>query len=215
MSIEKHDIAMAYDEWAETYDTDENRTRDLASVVLQKIGLDFTEQHVVEVGCGTGRNTIWLAEKAAEVTALDFSEAMLGRAKQRISDPRVTFIQHDAREPWPLLNHSADVVIAMLVLEHIDDVSGFMREAARVLRAGGVCFICELHPARQLTGSQAQFTRVTTGERQRVTAFTHSVSDFVNPALAAGFQLKQLGDWRDQENTIRVPRLLSLLLNKP
>jgi len=213
MSNDKQDIAIAYDEWAETYDTDENRTRDLAGVVLREIGLDLKGQKVIEVGCGTGRNTVWLAERAAQVTAMDFSKAMLARAKQRVSDPRVTFIQHDAREPWPLSDEAADVVIAMLILEHVENLNIFFAEAARALTKDGVCFVCELHPIRQLAGSQAQFSNLKTGIRQRVPAFIHSTSEFVNTALAAGLTLTHLDEYEDPgSDTKSLPRLLALQL---
>ena len=119
---EQSEIAAAYNEWAETYDMDQNRTRDLAAETLKQANLNLDGRKVIEVGCGTGRNTVWLAERAADIVALDFSEAMLDRAKDRVSEPRVCFLQHDARAPWPLADSSADVVIAMLILEHVEHV---------------------------------------------------------------------------------------------
>ena len=211
-SSEKSDIAAAYNDWAETYDTDLNRTRDLAAEALRQANLDLTGRKVVEVGCGTGRNTAWLAEHAAEIVALDFSDAMLARARDRVNDPRVRFVQHDARAKWPLADSSADVVVAMLILEHIENLETFFAEAARVLRHRGQLFLCELHPMRQLTGGQAQFSNPTTGHRQLVTAFLHDVSEYVNTGLSAGFELERLGEWRDADAPLNsVPRVLSLL----
>ena len=66
----KSEIAAAYDRWAETYDSDPNRTRELAAQVLRKVDLTFEDRKVIEVGCGTGRNTDWLTTRAAHVTAL-------------------------------------------------------------------------------------------------------------------------------------------------
>ena len=84
-------IAAAYDRWAETYDTDPNRTRELAAEVLRGVGLPIAERDLVEIGCGTGRNTEWLATQAANITALDFSERMLRQAATRIEDPISAF----------------------------------------------------------------------------------------------------------------------------
>lgn len=211
----KSDIAAAYDEWAETYDTDQNRTRDLAAQVLREANLNFADRNVIEVGCGTGRNTEWLAlpaAGAAGIVALDFSEKMLTRARDRVSDPRVRFVQHDVRSSWPLADASADLVIAMLILEHVEMLEPFFAEAARALRPGGELFICELHPMRQLLGGQAQFTNAKTGDYQRVPAFLHDISEYVNTGLAMGFELVRLGEWRDLESPpTSFPRLLSLL----
>lgn len=210
---EKSEIAAAYNEWAETYDTDHNRTRDLAAEILRRVNLNLVARKVIEVGCGTGRNTEWLARPAAratDVVALDFSEEMLQRGQARVHDPRVRFIQHDARATWPLADASADVVIGMLVLEHVEDLQPIFAEAARTLSAAGDLFICELHPTRQLLGGQAQFTNPQTGERQLVPAFLHNVSDYVNVGLSSGFELVSLGEWRDEDALANPPRLLSI-----
>ena len=212
-SSTKSEIAAAYNDWAETYDTDPNRTRDLAAQVLRQVNLNFVDRNVIEAGCGTGRNTEWLAQPtagAAGIVALDFSEEMLARARERVRDPRVRFIQHDVRDKWPLTDAAADLVIAMLVLEHVQLLEPFFAEAARALNVGGELFICELHPMRQLLGGQAQFTRTQTGERQLVPAFLHNTSDYVNAALVSGFEVVHMGEWRDTDALQKdLPRLLS------
>ena len=214
-SSEQSEIAAAYNDWAETYDIDENRTRDLAEETLRQANLKLDGRKVIEVGCGTGRNTVWLDESAAEIVGLDFSEAMLARARARVNDPRVRFLQHDARARWPLADASADVVIAMLILEHVEHVETVFAEAGRVLVPGGELFVCELHPMRQQAGGQAQFNNTKTGERQRVTAFLHNVSDYVNAGLASRFALQHLGEWRDVEDSANSqPRLLSVLFRR-
>jgi malonyl-CoA O-methyltransferase len=212
----KSQIADAYDQWAETYDSSPNRTRDLAGKVLREARLNFSGRKIVEIGCGTGRNTKWLAGPGAgavNISALDFSEEMLNRARARVKDLRVHFIQHDAQAPWPLPDSSADIIIAMLILEHVEHLEPIFAEAARTLSADGELFLCELHPMRQLMGGQAQFTSTQTGEHTRVPAFLHNVSDYVNAALSAGFTLLTLGEWRDADAAANdLPRLLSLHL---
>ena len=213
--MKKPEIAAAYDRWAETYDTDPNRTRELAGRVLRLVDLPVTGRNIVEIGCGTGRNTEWLAMQAASITALDFSAEMLRRAQARVGNPRVRFRQHDVRTSWPLADESVDMIMAMLVLEHVEDLATVFAEAARTLRPEGELFVCELHPMRQLMGGQAQFSNTQTGERELVTAFLHNVSDYVNGGLSAGFELKRLDEWRDQNAAAdTIPRLLSLQFTK-
>jgi ubiquinone/menaquinone biosynthesis C-methylase UbiE len=213
------EVAAAYNEWAATYDVVPNRTRDLAGDVLRHVNLKLANRTIIEVGCGTGRNTEWLSRSAASaknIIGLDFSEQMLARARARVNDPRVRFLRHDVRIAWPLENASADVIIVMLVLEHVEHLQTIFEEAARTLTPGGQLFICELHPMRQLLGGQARFANVQTGELQLVPAFLHNVSDYVNAGLAAGLEFTQLGEWRDAEAAPReLPRLLSLTLRAP
>lgn len=213
------EVAAAYNEWAETYDTDANRTRDLAGKILREAQLDLSGRNIIEIGCGTGRNTEWLARSEAgcsNIVGLDFSEAMLARAKLRVHDPRVRFIQHDVRARWPLADGNADVVIVMLVLEHVEHLQPVIAEAARTLHSGGKLFICELHPTRQQLGIQARFTSTQTGERKLVPAFLHRVSDYVSAGLSAGFEVTDLDEWREtDEDADSPPRLLSLHFRLP
>jgi ubiquinone/menaquinone biosynthesis C-methylase UbiE len=204
------DVAAAYDLWADTYDVDPNRTRELAMEVLRQFDLKLKGRDAVEIGCGTGRNTLWLCERAASVLALDLSAGMLRQAEARVRSPRVRFVQHDIREAWPMADGSADSVVAMLVLEHIERLDSIFREARRVLRPDGDLFLCELHPVRQMRGTQARFTHPRTGECERVAAFLHDVSEYVNAGVEAGFSLVHLGEWRDPgAERSDPPRLLS------
>jgi malonyl-CoA O-methyltransferase len=205
------DVAEAYDEWAAVYDVDENRTRDLAAAVLRQAPLRLAGRAVLEIGCGTGANTAWLAARSRAVLGLDLSHEMLRRAEARVRAAHVRFVQRDVRAAWPVGDGAVDVVIAMLVLEHVEHLAPIFAEAARVLGRGGEVFLCELHPGRQWQGRQAGFTRPATGEPVRVPAFLHETSEYVNAGLAAGLVLTHLGEWHDPDGPPAVvPRLLSV-----
>ncbi|HEV2642381.1 MAG TPA: class I SAM-dependent methyltransferase, partial [Candidatus Elarobacter sp.] len=180
------DVAAAYDRWSHQYDDDRNTTRDLDAQVVRRAPLRLAGRDVLELGCGTGKNTEWLAAHARQVVALDFSAGMLAAARRRIRTANVRFVQHDVREPWPLDASAMDVVVGNLVLEHVRDLTPIYSESARVLRSGGQLLLCELHPFRQLRGGQAHFMDRSTGETVHVPAFPHSASDYVNAGLAAG-----------------------------
>lgn len=210
------DVAGAYDTWSQVYDADGNPTRDLDAVMLRRLDFDLRDRDVLEIGCGTGKNTDWLAEHARSVVAMDFSAGMLAQAQRRIAAPHVRFVRHDVREPWPLADASIDWVIGNLMLEHVETLDGVFAEAARVLRDGGECYFCELHPYRQLLGRQARFTHPETGETVRVAAFLHDASDYVNAAIRAGLRIVATYEWRDEApgstsaSTPAIPRLFAL-----
>jgi malonyl-CoA O-methyltransferase len=207
--------SVAYDRWAASYDADENATRDLDALVLRCAPLRFEGADVLELGCGTGKNTAWLAERSRSVLALDFSDGMLARARERVHAPHVRFARHDVREPWPSADASADVVVGNLVLEHVADLAPIYAEAARVLRPGGRLFLCELHPYRQWRGGQARFTDATTGESVLVAAHLHSVADYVNGGLGCGLLLRGVGEWLEDGALAGVPpRLFSVLFER-
>lgn len=205
-------VKAAYDEWAEIYDTNKNLTRDLNARTLRSESLSLANKHILEIGCGTGLNTQYLAKEAKKVTGLDLSEEMLNIARKRIREENVSFVVGDITEPWNFENASFDRVIANLVLEHIEDVSPVFREACRVLKPGGTLYVAELHPYKQLKQSQAKFVSQQTGEEVLVDAFTHSVAEYVNEALREEFILKMIKEHKHKNEDL--PRLLVLLFEK-
>ena len=207
------DTQAAYDSWSETYDRDRNLTRDLDLTVTQTAlaGLHFSS--VVEIGCGTGKNTVFLATIAAKVHALDFSECMLAKAIEKVTSDNVTFTLADLTRPWPCAASSADLVVCNLVLEHIGDLGFVFREAARVLVAGGCFFVCELHPFRQYHGAQARFQHDQT--TANIPAFVHHLSDFTTAAVASGLALGRFQEWWHEEDQDKPPRLASFIFGKP
>ena len=209
------EIARAYDRWARTYDTDANTTRDLDADVLRQSSLAIDGRDVLEVGCGTGKNTRWLADRAQRVVAMDFSPGMLDVARGRVPLERVTLVQHDIRERWPVDDASVDLVIGNLILEHVSNVAPIFAEAARVLRPGGLMYSCELHPYRQLRGGQAHFTDEWSGEVVFAPAFQHTIAEYVNAAVASGLGIQRLDEWTETgAASPAIPRLLSLQLRR-
>src|SRR5215208_6694433 len=150
-------IAQAYDKWSEQYDSNTNKTRDLEAIALREMLHDFEPCNILEIGCGTGKNSAWLLNKANILLAVDFSEQMLLKAKQKINDPRVNFIQADINQPWLFTDGRFDLITFSLVLEHIQNLDFIFEQARQKLHSGGLIYIGELHPFKQYSGSRARF----------------------------------------------------------
>lgn len=203
-----------YDQWAYSYDADHNRTRDLAGSAIRSDLAGISAGVIVELGCGTGVNTEWLVERARFVVAVDFSSAMLERARRRLEgNETVRFLRQDIRAPLQVPTDSADLVVLALVLEHIEDVAAVVAECRRVLRTGGYLYICELHPFRQWLGGQANFVDASTSGTVKLPAFRHDVSEYLSAGLGSGFDLVSLDEPKDELDRREgaPPRLLSLL----
>ncbi len=206
-------IQEAYNVWADQYDTNANKTRDLEGAALRQTLSTVVFQNCLEIGCGTGKNTTWLCQKANKVIAIDLSEEMLAKAKAKIDAANVHFVQADITQPWEFAEKiTFDIVTFSLVLEHIEDLNSVLQKAASVLQSGGYVYIGELHPFKQYTGSQARFD--TDQGRHMVTCFVHNISDFTAAAQACGLQIIQLNEHFDQDNQTEIPRILTLLLRK-
>ncbi|RKR00162.1 class I SAM-dependent methyltransferase [Maricaulis maris] len=202
----------AYRDWAAVYDSNDNKTRDLDAACLIAADLPLAGAIVVEFGAGTGKNTAHLARHAAGVIAMDLSPDMLARARERGLGAHVRFIEHDITREWPVEPGTADVVVGNLVLEHVRELGPVMAQAARTLRPGARLYLSELHPFRQLRGSQARFDRAD-GSEAMVEAYYHGVSDYLAAAQAAGLSLRKLEEPVEDGTAISAgtpPRLLVL-----
>jgi malonyl-CoA O-methyltransferase len=199
-------IETAYTRWSASYDEDRNLTRDLDQSVTETILRPRRFEAALELGCGTGKNTALLARICRTVLALDFAEAMLRRAKEKVRADNVSFARADLTRPWPCPNAAFDLVACNLVLEHINDLDIVFAEAARCTASKALVFVSELHPYRQYKGTQARYTDQRDGEI-KVPAFIHHISDFVHSAQRAGLTLDGFTEWSHPEDDGGLPRL--------
>jgi ubiquinone/menaquinone biosynthesis C-methylase UbiE len=175
--------------------------------------MGLNHKSVIEIGCGTGKNTLWLSEIGEKVYAVDFSAQMIDKAREKVSSDKVIFITGDITKQWNFDNEFADLISCNLVLEHIENLSFIFSEAFRVLVKGGYFFVCELHPFRQYQGTQANFQQ--NQEIIKIPAFMHHISDFVNAAKSYGFVLESFKESWHQQDQNKPPRLASFLFTKP
>jgi len=206
------DIANAYNSWSSQYDTNENKTRDLEALALQKILQGKTYNHCLEVGCGTGKNTEFLLKICDQITAIDLSKGMLEIAKNKIQSDKVNFIEGDITKDWTFANQNYDLVTFSLMLEHIEDLNAVFQKVSRVTAMGSRVYIGELHPFKQYAGSKARFE--TESGTHVLTCFNHHVTDFIQAANASGFQLIQLDEQFDDADRSQLPRILNLVFEK-
>lgn len=206
MSIEK-----SYNKWAAQYDINLNKTRDLDQKATENVLSKYQFEHVIELGCGTGKNTQWLIQKASNIICIDFSEEMLEKAKEKINSEKVKFRKGDILKSWKIENDFADLITCNLVLEHIQDLDCIFSQAYQKLKSKGVFFISELHPFKQYTGSKAKYE--TANGIEELEVYIHPVSEFTNTAKKNGFTIIELQEWFDDDQK-EMPRLISFVFQK-
>ncbi|NXW60910.1 CRG1 methyltransferase, partial [Eurystomus gularis] len=108
--------------------------RETILTYLREKGTDAAEL-VVDVGCGSGQGTRFLAEHFKKVVGTDISEAQIQEAREAPSVPSVSYLVCPAEE-LPFEDASVDVLTSFTAV-HWFDIEKFMREANRVLKPGG------------------------------------------------------------------------------
>lgn len=87
----------------------------------------------LEVGCGSGHFTAWLAQSGLLPIGLDRAPAMLAELRRR--QPACPVLLADAHA-LPLRDRAVDLVVFVATLEFLDDPRGALAEAVRVARCG-------------------------------------------------------------------------------
>jgi len=203
----------AYNQWAQQYDESINKTRDLEALAFRDQLEEISFTNVLEIGCGTGKNTAWLAERAQRITAVDLSEKMIARAKEKLEGKPVNFVIADINEDWSFTGETFDLVSFSLMLEHIENLEAVFKKLVGFLLPGGHVYIGELHPFKQYTGSKARYE--TPEGTQVVTCFDHHISDFTNAARKYGLALVALDEYFDDAEQKGIPRILTLVFQRP
>lgn len=206
-AIEQLPTREGYDRWAAVYDGEANPLVLLEEPrVLELLG-DVRGQDVADLGCGTGRHALRLVTAGARVTALDFSDGMVARARAKPGWERVRFIAHDLTLKLPLADRAFDRVLSCLVLDHIGDLAAFFAECRRICRPDGFVLVSVMHPALMLRGIQARFIDPDTGRDVRPRSHPNTIADYVMGALQAGLRLDHLSEHVvDAELASRAPR---------
>lgn len=195
--------AEAYDLWSSVYDTDGNFLQALDTLeipaLLDTAFRELKDAKVVDLGCGTGRNTLAVLDHSPwELMAVDLSPKMLEIAEKRCTakletlnvKPAVKFGVFDmiSQDTGPVPDGHADLLISTLVLEHIP-IETFIRTVSRILRPGGLCVLTNMHS--EMGGiSQAGFV-TESGDKIRPTSYAHSAADVVKIAAIHGLEIVQ------------------------
>lgn len=187
-------VQAGYDRWSLVYDHDANPLPALEQPVVREWTGNVSGLAALDLGCGTGRHAIWLAQEGAEVTAVDFSEGMLAEAREKQGSDRIEYVQHDLHQPLPFDAGKFDVLVSGLVLEHIHDLRAFFAECHRVLKPDGRIVVSAMHPAMFLRGSQARFTDPDSGEIVQPGSLAHSLSDMLMSGILNDLRLTNLSE---------------------
>lgn len=111
------------------------------AVTRYRLGADLAEgRDVLEVACGSGMGLGMLASRARNVIGGDFDPALVETARRQYGD-RIEVRQVDA-QTLPFGNASFDMVLMLEAIYYLPEAKRFIEEARRVLRPGGLLYVC-------------------------------------------------------------------------
>lgn len=155
-------------------------------------------KRVVELGCGFGQLTRWLAaEGAASVLGIDLSEKMLARAAAETTSPAVTYRRANLDE-LVLEAAGADLVVSSMALHYVEDFGRIARVIYEVLAPGGRLVFSVEHP---IYAARAEPEWVTAADGRQAFA----IADY-------GIEGRRVTNWI-VDGVIKYHRTLGTMLN--
>jgi SAM-dependent methyltransferase len=176
-------------------------------------------KEVLELGCGQGRDTWYLAQNGLRVTALDYSETgicqMRDIAQKQKLDQVVTAAVHDARDPLPFKDDSFDAVYSHMFFTmefSEDEVRRMLQECLRTLRPGGLNIYSVRNDRDPHYG---KFTPKGQDMWQNPLGFVvHFFSEEKIRRLSDGYEVVSIKEFEDRSPPF-VKKLYEVVLRKP
>lgn len=192
-----------YSRWAREYDDYPNPLIMIEEPIVRALvetSLGATQgRRVLEVACGTGRHTLWLAKmsSAPVITAVEPNREMLAIARAKASElaassdrgtPSITWLEGEAAH-LPVADASFDVVLNALSMEHVPTVEPVLREMHRALAPRGSLVVSVYHPYFLLKGVPTHFASGADGVEYEMPTYVHHAADYLTTLIDLDMKL--------------------------
>jgi ubiquinone/menaquinone biosynthesis C-methylase UbiE len=150
-------MAVVFMKWLETTPDQYDRGIELLTLgrlmpLKRQIAVQYSQpgSHILEIGCGTGTLSLLMAEKGAQVTAIDMSPGMLSEARTKAEEAgltnAITFHQLDVTELGDHLEpHSFDVIVSTLAFSEFppEVLQYALKQVTRLLKPDGQLLVAD------------------------------------------------------------------------
>lgn len=185
---------------------------------------DLSGKSVLDLGCGYGWHCKYAVECGAEqVLGIDLSEKMIHEAKEKNTDPKITY-RVCGLEEYDYPADSYDCVVSNLVLHYIADIDIVFRKVYLTLKADGIFLLNIEHPVFTAgvnqdwicdSNGKPQYWPVDnyfySGERvthflgQNVTKQHHTLTQILMGLINAGFRLEAFEEAMPSTDMMEIP----------
>lgn len=134
-------------EWFELAQSGESRIHFIMPYMLGKLG-NVEGKKILDLGCGEGGYSRELAQRKADVVAIDCSKCSIDYCTEQAKQNGLS-IQHflrNSNDLYGIEDNSFDIVLCSMMLMDCEDFEGTIREVVRVLKPSGRLFASVLHP---------------------------------------------------------------------
>lgn len=107
---------------------------------------NFKGSQAADLGCGRGRNSLYLASKGFQMTALDLLKENSDYVSHQANLMELPIVAHaqNVSNPWPITTNSLDIAIDIFCYKHITNKEAqklYRKELARTLKSTGYYFV--------------------------------------------------------------------------
>lgn len=149
----KNAVKKFYDKLSENFDNEQNEKRfEFVRNPEKEIINRFIEQKdlssasVLEIGAGTGRFSIPIAKKAKKVLAVDISEEMLGKLKDKAKNEKLQNIETISGDFMEIdIKEKFDFIVSFSAVEYIKNKSALFEKISSLLKPDAEVFITTAH----------------------------------------------------------------------
>lgn len=186
-----HKVVQSFgEEWKKFNDFDDAEIDQLGGMYFDILDKNMLQAHTyaLDVGCGTGRWTKYLAPKVGFIEAIDPSDAILTAEKLLHNCPNVR-LSRAATDNLPFADQTFDLGISVGVLHHIPDTQKALNDCVKKIKIGGYFYLYLYYNLENRGWLFKALLAGVTAVRQLISRCPNSVKKVLCDAIALGIYL--------------------------